>query len=202
MISLPIASNVFARLTQSIVHVHHRRVAIVLLLVSACTLPWTFWMLPHPVSRVNLRLIDEAESGTLTMGAARPNERQPVPTPRIRYDIPGWDSIRRPAAATNISAVDSLAQIAPGSILPERLLVPLVLGLLFVTFGWIGFFLVLRCSTFPEDARAADRWPKRNDPCSHVGVKLVSRLSNPSAYMNRQRDHTVAHQRVLDPTHH
>jgi hypothetical protein len=79
-------------------------------------------------------------------------EPEAIPTARIRYDIPGWDSIRRTATSTEVSAVEPLSPPTPEAVPPKNFLVPAVLALLPCVLGWVGLSLMLR---YAPDAPAA-----------------------------------------------
>jgi hypothetical protein len=91
-----------------------------------------------------------APAGTLAdpliVGAMTTRQPAPeaVPTARVRYDIPGWDSIRRTPVVRDGSAMEPINRLRLVSTSPESLLVPLVLGLLAPVLGWVGLSLVLR----------------------------------------------------------
>jgi hypothetical protein len=87
-------------------------------------------------------LADPLAVGTMT---TRQPEPEPVPTARIRYDIPGWDSIRRTPVVRDVSAVESVYRTTVVSTSPESLLIPFVLGVLAPVLGWVGLSLVIRC---------------------------------------------------------
>jgi hypothetical protein len=78
-----------------------------------------------------------------------------VPTARIRYDIPGWDSIRRTTTRTDVSAIEPLSPVTPGRIPTEALLVPVVLGLVAPALAWVGLSVMLRCIGRSQDVSAA-----------------------------------------------
>jgi hypothetical protein len=129
--------------------VQHRRVALVVLLaLAAAALLATLDVSTTSGSTVNDGLGGAAPSGTLAEpfaeGTTRQLEPEGVPSARIRYDIPGWDSIRRTAAGTEVSTIEPLSQRPPSSPPRENFLVPVVLGLLPPALGWMGLSLALR----------------------------------------------------------
>jgi hypothetical protein len=78
-----------------------------------------------------------------TLGVGTTRQSGPdVPTARIRYDIPGWDSIRRTTTRTDLRAVEPLSRPTP-PIPGENLLVPVVLALVPVC-AWVGLSVMLR----------------------------------------------------------
>lgn len=135
----------------------HCRVALlVLFALAAAALSVSWHVSTAPGSTVPVELGGAALAGTLAEplaeGTTGQPEREAVPTARIRYDIPGWDSIRRTSAGMDVSAVEPLSQLPPASIPPENFLVPVVLGLIPPALGWVGLSLTLRCVVQGTDA--------------------------------------------------
>jgi len=99
-----------------------------------------------------------ATSGTpaeaFVVGTTHQSEPEAVPTARIRYDIPGWDSIRRTSTRTDASAVEPLRPPIPDRLRLENLLVPGFLALLPPVLGWVGLSWMLRSSGRSPDASA------------------------------------------------
>jgi hypothetical protein len=92
---------------------------------------------------------------TLVVGTTRQSGPDAVPTARIRYDIPGWDSIRRTTTTTDVSATAPLSPVTSGRIPTEPLLVPVVRALLAPALAWPGLSVMLRCIGRSQDASAA-----------------------------------------------
>jgi hypothetical protein len=84
-------------------------------------------------------------------------QHEPVASPTaIRYDIPGWDSIRRTAATTDVSTTGTARQLPPAAVQrPEYLLFPVLFGLLLPALGWVGLPLALRGIAWWADAPAS-----------------------------------------------
>jgi hypothetical protein len=80
---------------------------------------------------------------TLGVGTTRQSGPDAVPTARIRYDIPGWDSIRRTTTRMDIRAIEPLSPPTP-PIPGENLLVTVVLALLVPVCAWVGLSVMLR----------------------------------------------------------
>ncbi len=91
----------------------------------------------------------------LVVGTTRQSGPDAVPTARIRYDIPGWDSIRRTTARTDVWAIEPLSPLTPGPIPTENLLVPVMLAFLAPVLAWVGLSMMLRCIGRSPDAPAA-----------------------------------------------
>ena len=92
---------------------------------------------------------------TLVVGTTLQSGPDAVPTARIRYDIPGWDSIRRTTPSTDVSAIEPRGPVTPGRIPTEALLVPVVLALLAPALAWVGLTVMLRCIGRSQDVSAA-----------------------------------------------
>jgi|SRR5579859_910011 len=126
--------------------IQHGRVAVLALLgLAAIALPASLHMPTGSAANVGLgNGVTYAEP--LDVGTALQPEPVSSPAAKIRYDIPGWDSIRRTAAAPDVSRVEAAMQVAPTPLQgPEYLLLPVLFGLLPPAFSWVGLPLALRC---------------------------------------------------------
>jgi hypothetical protein len=136
--------------TPPIPRVQHRRVAVfALLALAAVALQASFHEPTGSGSMANVGLGDgppgSMQAGPLEVELALQNKPVASPTARIRYDIPGWDSIRRTATTADVSTVETARQLPPAPVHgPEYVPFRVLFGLLVPALGWVGLPLALR----------------------------------------------------------
>jgi hypothetical protein len=144
----------------------HGRVVVAVVLALAAVPPVSILWLPHATaSEASVGTVTGAGVETLSepfaRGTTRQSEPDAVPTARVRYDIPGWDSMRRPANGAGMPTVEPVGQPPSAPSPGENLIVPVLLGLVPPSLGWVGLSLVLRNFAWspkaPESRR--DRGP-------------------------------------------
>ena len=141
--------------------VHHRRLAVsALLTLVVFVLLATLQLRTQPSIGA---AIPHREAGAPAVAVTAPSalgntpQGEPAPsTASPRYDIPGWDSIRRTPAANDVAAMEVSERLASA---PQNPLIPVVLGLLVPVLGWVGLPLALRWVSTWEEApkRGHDR---------------------------------------------
>src|SRR6266851_1340135 len=107
--------------TPPIPRIQHRRAAVFALLALAAVALQASFHEPTgsgPVANVGLGDGPPGgmQAGPLEVELALQNKPVASPTARIRYDIPGWDSIRRTAMTADVSPVETARQLPPAPI--------------------------------------------------------------------------------------